>query len=286
MRGRSVRRRRLSESVAARAALLAFAAAAAPLAAAVTAGAHPALLALAAAVAGLAVAGIVWLLRPLAQLADALDHYGDHRAAGRGAQDDFSRIRRGLKGLEARLEAATRRADPARLEDPLTGLPNRLAVMRRTRDEIARARRKATPMAVALLALDGFPAAEKALGRLETERVLRLTAETLVQALRAYDLVGRWEGATFVAVLPEAEVENAVDAMRRVRERIADDRIGTVAGAPIGASAGVAVLQPDDATLADIAARAARALALAQARGRGVEAAPGPRTRPPRITSV
>ena len=281
-----MRRRRLSESVAVRAALLASIAAAAPLAAAVAAGASPAMLVLAAAVAGGAVAGVLRLLKPLTGLADALEHYRDHRAAGRGAQDDFSRIRRSVKGLEARLEAATRRADPARLEDPLTGLPNRLAVMRRARDEIARARRKATPMAVALLALDGFPAAEKALGRLETERMLRLTAETLVQALRAYDLVGRWEGAIFVAVLPEAEVENAVDAMRRVRERIADDRIGMVAGAPVSASAGVAVLQPDDATLADIAGRAARALAQAQARGRGVEAAPGPRSRPPRITSV
>ena len=281
-----MRRRRIVDSVAARAGLLAAAAAAAPFAAALTSGAHPLALAAAAAVTGGAVGGLVWLLKPLARLGDALEHYGDHRAAQRGPQDDFARIHKGLKGLEARLEAATRRADPARLEDPLTGLPNRLAVMRRARDEIARARRKATPMAVALLALDGFPAAEKALGRLETERVLRLTAETLVQALRAYDLVGRWEGAIFVAVLPEAEVENAVDAMRRVRERIADDRIGMVAGAPVSASAGVAVLQPDDATLADIAGRAARALAQAQARGRGVEAAPGPRSRPPRITSV
>jgi len=107
-----------------------------------------------------------------------------------------------------------------------------------------------------------------------------------VQSLRAYDLVGRWEGATFVAVLPEAEVENAVDAMRRVRALIAEDRIGMIVGEAVTASAGVAVLQPDDATLADIVARAERALLRAQQRGAGVEAAPGPRSRPPRITSV
>jgi hypothetical protein len=50
---------------------------------------------------------------------------------------------------------------------------------------------------------------------------------------------------------------------------------------------GVAVLQPDDATLADIATRAEAALSRAgAASGPPIIAAPGPRTRPANLSSV
>lgn len=276
----------LGSSVALRAAGLAALASAAPMALALHAGARPALALGAAATAAAAIVALARLLRPVASLARGVEHYADHRRRAAAAPDDLARIARGIEGLEARLDAAARRADPARLEDPLTGLPNRLAVMRRARDEISRARRKSTPLSVALMALDGFADLERVIGRIEAERLLRLTAEAMVQTLRAYDLVGRWEGAVFVAVLPEAEIENAADAMRRLCERLAEDTAGMVGGAALSASAGVAVLQPDDATLADIAGRAQKALERGQARGGAVETAPGPRTRPPRITTV
>ncbi len=245
------------------------------------------LLGLGAAGGALAAVAVARLLRPLAPLAAAFDAFVDNPGELRGGRDDeFVRIERGVRALERRLEIAARKADPARLEDPLTGLPNRLAAMRRARDEIARARRKAQPMSVALLEIDGFAemaAQESCLA----DRALRLTAETMTQTLRAYDIAGRWGGATFVAVLPEAEIENAVDAMRRLRDRLAEEPSARLGGRAIGVCAGVAVLQPDDATLADIAVRAEAALRKAQARGPGlVEAAPGPRSRPGRITSV
>jgi diguanylate cyclase (GGDEF)-like protein len=235
----------------------------------------------------LAAVGVARLLRPLGALAAAFDAFLDTPRDPRHRRDDeFARIERGVRALERRLELAARKADPARLEDPLTGLPNRLAAMRRARDEIARARRKAQPMSVALVEIDGFSALAADEASL-AERALRLTAETMTQTLRAYDIVGRWGGATFIAVLPEAEIENAVDAMRRVRDRLGEEPSARLGGRAIGVSAGVAVLQPDDATLADIAIRADAALRKAQARGPGmVEAAPGPRSRPGRITSV
>lgn len=240
-----------------------------------------------AAVAGIAAtAGVALLLRPLADVASAFDAFAVGEPAPRG-RDEFARIARGVRALEGRLEHAARKADPARLEDPLTGLPNRLAVMRRARDEIARARRRMLGLSVALVEIDGFEAIASDPDRAIADRVLRITGETMVQALRAYDLVGRWSGAAFVAVLPEAEVENAVDAIRRVRDRLADEPAARAGGHTLTVSAGVAVLQPDDATLADIVTRAEAALKKAQGRGAGmVEAAPGPRTRPGRLTSI
>jgi diguanylate cyclase (GGDEF)-like protein len=271
--------------VAGRAALLGGAAALGPLAAgaAVAVGGAPWLLAGGAAVSAVAVAALAALLRPVDRIARGVEGYIDPRQAEADACD-LRRIALGVKGLEARLERVARRADPARLEDPLTGLPNRLAAMRRARDEISRARRKAMPLAVALVAVDGAEGADPA----ALERLLRITAEVLVQSLRAYDIVGRWEGAGFVAVMPEAEIENAAEAIRRVRDRLGEERaLALVPGGPAPSlSAGLAVLQPDDATLADIVDRAATALKRAQARGGAVEAAPGPRYRPGRITTV
>jgi diguanylate cyclase (GGDEF)-like protein len=270
--------------VAGRAAALGAVAAAGPLAAGVgvAAGGAPWLLIGGAAISAVAVAALAASLAPVSRIARSAEAFIDPRAAD-AAADDLRRIALGMQGLEARLEAAARRADPARLEDPLTGLPNRLAAMRRARDEISRARRKSMPLAVALIAVERDPALEPA----DADRRLRVVAEVLVQTLRAYDIVGRWDADSFVAVMPEAEIEHAADAVRRARNRAADERALTLTGAAVTLSAGLAVLQPDDATLADIAGRAEAALVKARTRGGGaVEAAPGPRFKPGRLTSV
>jgi diguanylate cyclase (GGDEF)-like protein len=258
---------------------------AALLAAAAGAAAAPgaAALALAAGVVGAGAAAFAAhrLLRPLGALAERVSP-----RSGAGPADEVARLSEAVASLTRRLETAVKRGDPARLDDPLTGLPNRLSVMRRGRDEITRSRRNGHGLSLALFAVDADDLA--ALGAAEGDRALRVCGETLVQTLRAYDVVGRWEGATFVALMPEAEVENAVDAMRRVQAQLA-----AAAGAASGlvrqprTHAGVAVLHPEDATLADIAARAAAALDRARGGpGAPVQAAPGPRTRPATLTSV
>lgn len=220
-------------------------------------------------------------LRPLERLADSVAPHG----AGTAGHDEVGRIADAVAVLIRRLDAATRRGDPARLDDPLTGLPNRLSVMRRGRDEITRARRKGAGLSLALFAVDATDL--ERLGPVEGDRTLRICGEILTQSLRAYDVVGRWEGAVFVALMPEAEVENAVEAMQRVRAQLAASKPSAMIGRALACHAGVAVLQPDDATLADIAARAAAALDRARAGpGAPVQAAPGPRTKPATLTSV
>lgn len=201
--------------------------------------------------------------------------------------DPVARIEAVQAHIERRLVPPTPGRDTGRLDDPVTGLPGRLTLMRRGRDEITRCRRNLQPMAVALIALSiGGPTEEaRPLGR--QKRALRLTAEILQQSLRAYDVVGRWEHAVFLAILPEAEIEHAVAAIERVGELL--DRVGSVrADDPLlSMHGGVAVLQPDDATLAEIAERAARAMARAQSGiGPRVQAAPGARHRPSHLIAI
>ena len=188
---------------------------------------------------------------------------------------------------EQRMAAMARRGDPARRDDPETGLPNRQTVMRRGRDEITRARRNQHPLAVALMSVDIGPEADTPAERGMQERALRLVAEIAMQGLRAYDVVGRWDRDVFIAVIPEAEVEHAVTALERVRSMAQGARAIRPAETLPAVHAGVAVLQPDDATIAEIAGRAQRALERARSGvGAAVQAAPGPRQRPVQLTSV
>ncbi len=245
--------------------------------------------AVAACVASVGLMALWALLRPVAELAEALDHVapGARPARSDARRDEVERISHGVEMLGRRLDVALREGDPALRDDPLTGLPNRLSVMRRARDEITRCRRKGAPLAVALFDLVDVGLLRKRDGAVAADDALRRTAEALTEALRAYDVVGRWEGDVFVALMPEAEVEHAVGAMRRARDAVAKAEAAVIEGLVLTGVAGVAVLQPEDATLADIAARAERALARARAGfGGGVEAAPGPRSRPATLTSV
>jgi diguanylate cyclase (GGDEF)-like protein len=230
-------------------------------------------------IAAVAVAAARGLAAPVERIGAELASFADEAAPG----DAVARIARGVEALSRRLDAAARRTDPTRLDDPLTGLPNRLAAMRRGRDEITRARRKGEPLSAALLAFRDVDAAPGE--RLDV--ALRYAAEALAQGLRAYDVIARWDGPQFVAILPEAEIEHAVAALARIGEDLDRALRKRGFGAEFELIGGVAVLQPDDATLADIAARAEIALSRARSGvGAPIAAAPGPRTRPAHLSSV
>jgi diguanylate cyclase (GGDEF)-like protein len=207
--------------------------------------------------------------------------------AAQRRREPVARIASAFAALRRRLAAHDAGRDPARRDDPMTGLPNRATAMRRARDEISRARRTGQPFAVALVAIDIGPPTEDGACDAAQDRALRLMAELLMQWLRAYDVVARWEHDQFVALLPEAEVENAVGAIERVRGMAASGW-SIRGGEPLpDVHGGVAVLQPDDATLSEIVNRAERALERARKGiGAAIQATPGPRAHPARLTPV
>jgi diguanylate cyclase (GGDEF)-like protein/PAS domain S-box-containing protein len=87
--------------------------------------------------------------------------------------------------------------------DDLTGLPNRVLLVDRLGQEMARSRRNNSALSLAYLDLDGFKEINDNHGHALGDRVLMTISERLSHVLREEDTVARFGGDEFVIVLPD-----------------------------------------------------------------------------------
>ncbi|KPC55183.1 sensor domain-containing diguanylate cyclase [Amantichitinum ursilacus] len=104
------------------------------------------------------------------------------------------------KRLEERLQREA-------LEDPLTGLPNRRAILRRIEEACVRQTRHPNPVALFFLDLDGFKGVNDRFGHDAGDEVLREFARRLREAVRANDVVARLAGDEFTVLLEDLHDE-------------------------------------------------------------------------------
>ena len=102
--------------------------------------------------------------------------------------------------------------------DPLTSVFNRAYFDRQIENEMARAQRDGTSMALAIADIDNFKSFNTQFGYEAGNQVLRHVAERLRHALRPFDTVARWGGEEF-AILLTAPVlaEDAATVCDRLR---------------------------------------------------------------------
>ena len=112
--------------------------------------------------------------------------------------------RRALADL-AGTAIALRDARLAAAIDPLTGCLNHGAMRERLAEEIARARRQGTPLAVTILDLDDFKRVNDTYGHPTGDALLRHVAEALRAEYRSFDQVARYGGDEFVVILPNVQ---------------------------------------------------------------------------------
>ena len=108
-----------------------------------------------------------------------------------------------VRDMRDRAEAQARIQHLAH-HDALTGLPNRLAFDARARELLAQARDRGEGLALMFVDLDRIKGVNDRLGHQAGDAVLCETARRLRAAVRAEDLVGRWGGDEFVALLPRS----------------------------------------------------------------------------------
>jgi diguanylate cyclase (GGDEF)-like protein len=105
------------------------------------------------------------------------------------------------------------------LQDALTGLPNRLALLERMEELQADRREREASFAVAFVDLDDFKRINDDHGHAVGDEALCQVAASLTRAVRDTDFVARWGGDEFVVLLLGPTDAHAVEeSLRRIRE--------------------------------------------------------------------
>ncbi len=139
------------------------------------------------------------------------------------------------------------------LVDPLTGLANRRCIDMKLHSRIDEMRRYGWPCGVLFLDIDNFKIVNDTYGHNVGDGVLMLVARTLSSNLRAHDLLGRYGGEEFVAIITQvdmAQLHSFADRLRVLVENSHHDtEYGTIR---VTVSIGATVVRPDDTVEAAI----------------------------------
>lgn len=161
------------------------------------------------------------------------------------------------------------------LTDSLTGVNNRRFFDQRLSEEVARAQRSGEPLACLFLDIDHFKRINDQHGHRIGDRVLSEVAGLIRDQLRSTDVLGRYGGEEFSALLVNAKKEKALEIAERIRSVIASQAFALEGGDAISAtiSIGVSSLQISageglDNIAEELVDRADQALYLAKNAGR------------------
>ena len=164
----------------------------------------------------------------------------------------------------------------ARLEklvfvDPMTGVYNRAYFEQQAANEMARAAREQSSMALCIADIDDFKAFNTRLGYEAGNQVLTHVAHAIRGAVRPFDTVARWGGEEFAVLLSapvQAEdVRTVSDRLRATVERAGLGLVGLdgrVHHAKVTVSIGVALFPEHASTVADLWRLANQALLVAK----------------------
>lgn len=170
----------------------------------------------------------------------------DSRAVG-AFTDDHARLATAFADQVAiALEQARLFHDVQRLAttDPLTNVHNRRHFMTLATLEYELACRYHHPLSSVLLDIDHFKTVNDRYGHLVGDRVLQTVAARCQEVLRRSDLLGRYGGEEFVALLPETPAGGAEQVAQRLRAQIGETPV-VLEGAPpiqVTVSVGVATM--------------------------------------------
>jgi len=134
--------------------------------------------------------------------------------------NDFNIMRTKLIERTGRLEAAKKELEELSIKDGLTGLYNHRFFYRKLSDELKRAQRSGTPLALLIMDLDDFKHYNDANGHPEGDALLRKIAELMLENLRATDYACRHGGEEFSVILPDTGREGAYAAAEKLRRAI------------------------------------------------------------------
>ena len=154
--------------------------------------------------------------------------------------------------------------------DSLAGVPNRKGFDERLQFAVSSFKRKRGRFALLMCDVDHFKWINDTHGHQAGDRVVTLIGETLSNALRPSDFVGRYGGDEFAVILSHIDEQKAIHVAERIREAIEQRNFdvaqdgGRVA---VTFSMGMAIAEPND-TVESIMTKADKALYRSKEGGR------------------
>jgi diguanylate cyclase (GGDEF)-like protein len=109
--------------------------------------------------------------------------------------------------------------------DSLTGLANRWTFDEELALEWRRAERVGDPLALILLDLDDFKSINDTQSHQAGDEVLRKVGAVLTASVRQVDLAARYGGEEFAVVVPETDLDGAIDLAERLRKALESEVI-------------------------------------------------------------
>lgn len=134
------------------------------------------------------------------------------------------------------------------ITDVLTGLYNRRGFFELGRHEIERTRRFGHPLSFIWVDVDNFKHINDTHGHHIGDRVLKAVAESLNSNTRDVDILGRYGGDEFAILLPETDLQVAMNVAERLRLQVTKASV-TVDNAPVDVSVSIGVSTVTETTI-------------------------------------
>lgn len=152
--------------------------------------------------------------------------------------------------------------------DDLTQVYNYRFLKSALRREIKRAGRFAQKLSIVMLDVDNLKTYNDKHGHLRGSHLLREMAGMLAAQVRSFDLVAKYGGDEFTAILPQTDREGAKVVAERMRIAVEKHAFPLVAPGAITVSLGIGVFPTDADDVASLIQAADRALYVAKRTGR------------------
>ncbi|WP_417438823.1 sensor domain-containing diguanylate cyclase [Idiomarina sp.] len=124
------------------------------------------------------------------------------------------------------LEKANRLLQAQVAQDGLTGIANRRAFDERITNEVQRASRHKTPLALLIIDIDQFKPYNDHYGHLQGDQALKSVADVMFEQLqRNTDFIARYGGEEFVAVISATDEEKTKESMNQLLKAVRDLKI-------------------------------------------------------------
>ena len=130
-----------------------------------------------------------------------------------------------LESMKKIVDERTQVLEQLTKTDPLTKVANRRALFERGNSEFSRVQRTKSQLTVILLDCDFFKDINDQYGHLFGDEVLKNLSKICTEEIRNIDFFARYGGEEFIIILPDSELNGAVETAKRIQRSLANNCI-------------------------------------------------------------